>query len=167
MKVFFGASLVAALGLATLVAAQTEGLNNSSKRFTDPAQVGIDDMDDPAQIRRTWDAAIVMVPAGPGRSLAAVPGCQAGVSGQVQGCAWARRVHLRRTLAAPTDNTAADGLGEVCSGLRAEPRGHPSTIRVPSRAVAMPATHGTRVDYCGGHGYATRYHRHVHRRSRR
>ena len=68
MKVFFGASLVAALGLATLVAAQTEGLNNSSKRFTDPAQVGIDDMDDPAQIRRTWDAAIVMVPDGPGRS---------------------------------------------------------------------------------------------------
>lgn len=53
---------------SALSADQIDGLNIWTRTFTDPDQIEIADMIDPAQIKRTWDAAILRVPDGPGRS---------------------------------------------------------------------------------------------------
>jgi dienelactone hydrolase len=47
---------------------QDEGLHNSSKRFSAPADLTWKHWDDPEELDRTWRAAIVRVPDGPGRS---------------------------------------------------------------------------------------------------
>ncbi len=50
------------------VAAQERGLHNDTKKFTNPKDMEVSDFDDPKQIRRSWNAAIVWVPDGPNRS---------------------------------------------------------------------------------------------------
>ncbi len=48
--------------------AQDRGLHNSSKDFTSPDDIEIADMSDPSEIARSWEAAIIYVPDGPGRA---------------------------------------------------------------------------------------------------
>jgi dienelactone hydrolase len=48
--------------------AQDDGLHNSSKVFSDPADLSWKHWDDPAELDRTWRAAIVRIPRAPGRS---------------------------------------------------------------------------------------------------
>ena len=60
--------IAATLCWVGLAHAQTAGLHNSSKEFTAPADITPSDINDPQEIRRTWDAALVRVPLGPGTS---------------------------------------------------------------------------------------------------
>lgn len=47
---------------------QSKGLHNTSKQFTAPSAMALSDLSDPQEIKRTWDAALVRVPTGPGVS---------------------------------------------------------------------------------------------------
>lgn len=47
---------------------QDIGLHNSSKEFSAPADLTWKDWDDPEELNRTWRAAIVRIPTGPGQS---------------------------------------------------------------------------------------------------
>lgn len=72
MRSFFVAPILAMITALCLseANAQTYGLHNSSKRFTDPENISVSDMTDPKEIQRTWEAAVIRVPTGPGRSKA-------------------------------------------------------------------------------------------------
>lgn len=48
--------------------AQEPGLSNATKSFTDPTQMTGLEASDPAEIARSWDAAIVRIPTGSGQS---------------------------------------------------------------------------------------------------
>jgi dienelactone hydrolase len=62
-------ALLALLAGALPLAAQDGGLHNDTKAFTAPDEMTESDWSDPAEMRRTWEAAIVRVPDGPGRSV--------------------------------------------------------------------------------------------------
>lgn len=63
--------MIVALALMTAaspLAAQDQGLGNDSRVFTAHTEMTEADWSDPAEMQRTWEAAIVRVPAGDGRS---------------------------------------------------------------------------------------------------
>lgn len=68
LKKIMAAAIASSLCSTTLVEAQHQGLHNNTKHFTDPDDIEISDMDNPQQIMRTWDAAIIRIPQGIGRS---------------------------------------------------------------------------------------------------
>ena len=53
---------------ASAASAQTQGLHNRTKTFTSPEQMKAVDWSDPAELDRSWQAAIVRVPTGRGKS---------------------------------------------------------------------------------------------------
>lgn len=61
-------ALLATALLSTTASAQSSGLHNNTKSFAAPADVTWKHWDDPLELDRTWRAAIVRVPTGPGRS---------------------------------------------------------------------------------------------------
>lgn len=52
------------LGLAPQSAVLADGLHNSTKQFTSPGKMSKSDWSDPAELQRTWDAALVRIPLG-------------------------------------------------------------------------------------------------------
>lgn len=69
--------LVLAVLAAGPAQARDAGLNNGSKRFTDPAGMSQADWSDPAEMARAWAAAIVRVPDGAGGSTGMTTGALA------------------------------------------------------------------------------------------
>ena len=63
-------ALLVTIAFALPVAAQ-QGLHNDTKRFTDPAAMTEADWTDPAEMARSWAAAIIRMPTGKGRSKSA------------------------------------------------------------------------------------------------
>ncbi|MCV0425930.1 MAG: dienelactone hydrolase family protein [Roseibium sp.] len=61
-------AFLSAMVLSISASAQDQGLHNSSKEFAAPADLSWTDWDDPLELDRTWQAAIVRVPAGKGQS---------------------------------------------------------------------------------------------------
>lgn len=64
-------SVLCAIAVTKPSHAQDPGLHNSTKVFSAPADLTWKHWDDPDELERTWMAAIVRVPAGPGRSTRA------------------------------------------------------------------------------------------------
>ncbi len=54
--------------LSVPACSQDNGLHNSSKEFSAPADLSWKDWDDPTELERTWQAAIVRIPTGAGTS---------------------------------------------------------------------------------------------------
>lgn len=67
-RIFTVIAVIAAVALPFPASAQDEGLHDSSKAFSAPADLSWKDWDDPAELDRTWKAAIVRIPVAPGRS---------------------------------------------------------------------------------------------------
>jgi len=61
-------TLLVAYTLASPAEAQHSGLHNNTRKFSAPEDVTEQHWDDPRELERTWRAAIVRVPDGPGRS---------------------------------------------------------------------------------------------------
>lgn len=69
MKYFIGFVFVIFCSLAGLATAGlAQGLNNETKAFVSPSDIRKSDWSDPAEMARSWQAAIVRVPTGKGRS---------------------------------------------------------------------------------------------------
>lgn len=64
-----GMAVAIVLILATLPQVRADGLNNTTKTFTEPNDISPSDWSDPKELERTWQAALVQIPDGTGRSI--------------------------------------------------------------------------------------------------
>ncbi|WP_152491054.1 dienelactone hydrolase family protein [Roseovarius sp. THAF27] len=67
-SIIVASAVVVCLATHLANAQQAPGLHNSSKTFTDPDAITQADIVDPQEVERTWQAALVRVPTGLGRS---------------------------------------------------------------------------------------------------